>query len=87
MICAKTVRDCGLQADPKLSLGEDTKLIYECFLYEESIGMLDKCLYYLRQRMDGANITSVKNPILASQDKLKLICARKEIDEIGLERT
>lgn len=82
MLNAKTVKDNNLLFDTKLSLGEDTKFINLYLCYESSIGFLDKCFYYLRERTNGANLTSVNNPVLAAQNKIKLIYARKEIDSV-----
>ncbi len=83
MVNSETIKNHSIRFDTSLTLGEDTKFINQYFLYEKRIGFLDECLYYLRWRTDGANMTSVKNPILAQKNKLKLIEARKQLDAIG----
>ena len=80
MLDAQTIKDNGLRFDPSLSLGEDTRFINEYFLYETSVGFLDKCLYYLTIRESGANLLSLNNAAKRLQDKLKLVAVRKEID-------
>lgn len=83
MVDTETVKKYNLQFDTKLSLGEDTKFINEYMLYEDSIGFMDKCLYYLRRRETGANLTSVMNADKRIVDKMKLIKARSEIDSMA----
>lgn len=80
MCDARTIKENNLQFDPNLSLGEDTIFINTYFLYEKSIGYLDKCFYHLAQREDGANLSSVLNADKRIADKAKLIYARQEID-------
>lgn len=82
MLDAKTIRNNNLRFDKKLSLGEDTKFINLYFCFENSIGYLDKCFYYLRQRRNSANTMSNADPKLMTKNKLKLISARNEIDEV-----
>lgn len=80
MCNAKTIKENNLLFNPSLSLGEDTIFINTYFLYEKSIGYLDKCFYHLAQREDGANLSSVLNASKRIADKTKLITARQEID-------
>lgn len=80
MFDADVIKKNHLRFDTRLSLGEDTKFINEYMLYEESIGFLDDCLYYLTIRETGANLTSILNAEKRLQDKTKLIGARLEID-------
>lgn len=86
MVDSQVIKVNHLRFDEKLSLGEDTKFINEYFLYEQSVGFLDQCYYYLRRRDSGANMTSNRNPVLMTENKLKLIDARKELDQIAQER-
>ena len=83
MCDAKTIKNNNIHFDCNLSLGEDTVFINTYLLYETSIGYLDECLYYLDQREDGANLSSVKNLTKRLNDKTKLIYARKEIDKLA----
>lgn len=86
MLDSKTIKDNSLAFDKNLTLGEDTKFINQYFLYENSIGFLDKCLYYLTIRDNSANNTSNKDALLMMNNKLKLINARKELDALALNR-
>ena len=85
MLDAELINRYRLRFDLNLSLGEDTKFINEYLLRETSVGYLDKCLYYLTFRPNGANWTSLSDPIRMMNDKIKLIKAREEIDKIALE--
>lgn len=80
MLDASTVQKNNLQFDCRLTLGEDTKFINSYLLKEQSLGVLERTLYYLTIREGSANITSNGNPELMTHNKLKLIDARKEID-------
>lgn len=86
MIDAEVLCKSCIKFDEKLSLGEDTKFINSYFLYEDSIGFLDECFYYLRKRMNGLNMTSQSNPVLMASNKLKLIKARMEIDDVAKQK-
>lgn len=85
MLDVETVRRNNLEFDSSLSLGEDTKFINSYLLYASSIGVLEQTLYYLTIRDGSANVTSNSDPILMTQNKIKLICARKQIDAIAAE--
>lgn len=80
MLDTAVIKNNGLKFDEKLSLGEDTRFINEYMLYETSIGFLNKCLYYLTIRKNGANLSSLNDPKKRLNDKLKLIDARNQID-------
>lgn len=80
MLDSETIKNNHLKFDTRLSLGEDTFFINEYMLYEKSIGFLDKCLYYLTMRSNGANLSSLNNAEKRLQDKLKLIECRKILD-------
>lgn len=82
MLDTETIKSNGLTFDTKLSLGEDTKFINMYFCFEQSVGYLNECLYHLRQRNNSANMTSNANAKLMTQNKIKLIYARREIDRI-----
>ncbi|MDE5722541.1 MAG: glycosyltransferase family 2 protein [Clostridia bacterium] len=84
MLDTNVIKDNGLIFDTKLTLGEDTKFMNEYLLYTQSVGYLDKLLYQLTMRQNGANLTSLKNPEKMLDDKIKLIHARKEIDGLAL---
>ena len=81
MFDAKTLENTGLLFDTNLSLGEDTRFINEYLLITKSVGVLDCCLYYLRIRQGSANVTSIGNPKLMMENKIKLITARTAIDK------
>ena len=81
MLNTRTIKNNGLKFNTNLSLGEDTCFINEYFLYETSIGFMDKCLYFLTIRESGANLSSRKNAHKRLHDKLKLIGARNGIDK------
>ena len=80
MLHTETIRKGSLKFDPNLSVGEDTRFINEYFLHETDIGVLEDCLYYLTIRPGSANETSMANPNLMAQNKIKLINARLQID-------
>lgn len=85
MLDVETIKNNNLEFDSTLSLGEDTKFINSYLLYASSIGVLEKTLYYLTIRDGSANVTSNSDPILMTQNKIKLIRARKQIDAIAAE--
>ena len=85
MLDVNTIKKNNLQFDSSLSLGEDTKFINSYLLYASSIGVLEQTLYYLTIREGSANATSNNDPILMTRNKLKLICARKQIDIIATQ--
>lgn len=80
MCDSKTIKDNQLKFNTELTLGEDTIFINNYFLYEQSIGYLNNCYYYLDQRENGANLSSLKNANKRISDKTKLIFAREDID-------
>lgn len=80
MLDTDTIKKNDLQFDCSLTLGEDTKFTNLYFLYEQSVGVLERTLYYLTIREGSANVTSNGNPELMTYNKIKLIDARKEID-------
>lgn len=86
MLDAETVKSNHLLFDTKLSLGEDTKFINMYFCFEQSVGYLNKCFYHLRQRSGSANMTSNADAKLMTENKLKLIYARNEIDKLVYEK-
>lgn len=81
MLDAETVKKYQLRFDPNLTLGEDTKFMNEYLLREKTVGFTNECFYYLTKRSDGANLSSQRDPIRMRNDKIKLIKARKEIDQ------
>ena len=83
MLDYNVIKNSNIIFDTNLSLGEDTKFINTYFLHVESIGVLEKTLYYLTIRSGSANVSSNADPVLMTKNKLKLIEARKEIDEIA----
>lgn len=86
MLDVNTIRDAGIEFDRRLSLGEDTKFINEYLLHTASVGILEDTLYYLTIRDGSANMTNKDNPLLMTENKLKLIEARKEIDRLANEQ-
>lgn len=85
MLDVETIKKNNLQFDASLSLGEDTKFINTYLLFAESIGVLERTLYYLTIRDGSANVTSNGNPILMTKNKIKLIDARKQIDSMAIK--
>lgn len=85
MLDVETIKKNNLQFDASLSLGEDTKFINTYLLFAESIGVLERTLYYLTIREGSANVTSNGNPILMTKNKIKLIDARKQIDSMAIK--
>lgn len=83
MLDRKVILDHNIQFDINLSLGEDTKFMNTYLLFSSSVGILEKTLYYLTIREGSANVLSNENPILMAKNKMKLIEARKEIDNIA----
>ena len=86
MCDARTIKENNLRFDSKLTLGEDTKFMNEYLLHEDSVGFLDKCLYYLTMREGSANACNDADPALMLENKLKLIRAREGLDEIARRR-
>lgn len=86
MLDAEVIKRNSIYFDTKLSLGEDTKFINRYFLHEQSVGYLDECLYHLTFRATGANNTSNSNLPLMMENKLKLINARLELDNVALQQ-
>ena len=85
MLDANLIKRNNLLFDTNLTLGEDTTFINSYFLLENSVGYLDECLYHLTWRETGANITSNNNPDLMMENKIKLINARRVLDNKGKE--
>ena len=86
MLDYSVIKNANIRFDTNLSLGEDTKFINTYFLYANSIGVLEKTLYYLTIRDGSANVSSNANPILMTRNKLKLIEARKDIDASAMKK-
>ena len=83
MLDAETVLQSKMEFKEDLSIGEDTRFINEYLLRTTSVGVLEETLYYLTIREGSANITNNLDPQLMTLNKLKLIEARKEIEEIA----
>lgn len=86
MLDTDIIKANDLMFDTNLTLGEDTKFINQYLLYVDSVGVLEETLYYLTVRDGSANVSSNADPILMTTNKLKLINARKEIDEIAAKK-
>ncbi|MGN0316399.1 MAG: glycosyltransferase family 2 protein [Lachnospira sp.] len=86
MLDCNIIKNENLKFDTNLSLGEDTKFINTYLLYTNSVGILEKTLYYLTIREGSSNDENNANPVLMTENKLKLIEARKEIDQIALKK-
>lgn len=86
MLDLKVIKDNNLLFDTNLSVGEDTTFINTYFLYEKSIGVLDECFYYLRIREGSANVLNDGNPVLMTENKLKIIDARLQIDKLAKDK-
>lgn len=86
MLDSALIRSCKLRFDESMSLGEDTKFINEYFLNSNSVAVLDECLYYLRQRPGSLNATNNDDPFLMLENKIKVIHARQELEQIADER-
>lgn len=84
MIDAETMRANGLAFDESMSLGEGAFFINEYLIHADSVVVLDECLYYLRQRGGGVNVTNNGDPVPMLEDKLKIIRARERIGAAAL---
>ena len=73
----------GLIFDEGLAIGEDTKFVSQYLLNEESVGVLGECLYYLTKRSDSANMSNNADPISMVENKLKVIAAKLEVDDMA----
>lgn len=81
MLSLDVINQNNIRFDKRLSLGEDTKFINTYLLKTRSINIYPETLYFLRHRSGSANITSNQDPILMTRNKIKLIEARKQIDQ------
>ena len=86
MLDSKIIKNNNLEFDKNLTLGEDTKFINEYFLYSNSVGFLDNCYYHLTIRNTGANISSITDCKKMASDKLKIISAKEQLNEIAKQR-
>lgn len=86
MLDYEIIKNNNLKFDKNLTLGEDTKFINEYFLYSNSIGFLDNCYYHLTIRDTGANISSITDCKKMASNKLKIISAKEQLNEIAKQK-